>query len=103
MTAQETRSDITLSLTRTYAAPREAVFRAWTEPEALKQWFGPSDEFTTPIAEVDLRVGGRYRIGMKHPKEEHPHIAAGVYRGVRPPAKLLLRCGHWTRFTSWSG
>ena len=90
MTTPETRSDISLTLTRTYAAPREAVFPAWTEPEALKQWFGPTDEFTTPIAEVDLRVGGRYRIGMQPPDQEDLHIVGGVYREINPPEKLVF-------------
>ena len=92
MTTPETRSDIslTLTLTRTYAAPREAVFRAWTDPDALKQWFGPTDEFTTPIAEVDLRMGGRYRIGMQSPDQEDLHIVGGVYREIEPPEKLVF-------------
>ncbi len=52
---------------RTFAAPRERVFRAWTEPEHLKRWFAPTDDFATPLAEVDLRVGGRYRLGLLRP------------------------------------
>jgi len=47
----------TLQIKRTYQASRETVFEAWTNPETLKQWFGPTDDFKTPEAEVDLRVG----------------------------------------------
>jgi uncharacterized protein YndB with AHSA1/START domain len=90
MTAQETRTEITLNLTRTYSAPRDDVFRAWTEPEALKRWFAPSDEFSTPIAEVDLRVGGAYRIGMKPPDQEDMFIVVGTYREVQPPERLVF-------------
>jgi uncharacterized protein YndB with AHSA1/START domain len=90
VTTQETRSEITLNLTRTYSAPREEVFRAWTEPEALKRWFAPSDEFSTPIAEVDLRVGGAYRIGMKPPDQEDMFIVVGTYREVQPPERLVF-------------
>ncbi len=90
MTTQETRSEITLNLTRTYSAPREEVFRAWTEPETLKRWFAPSDEFSTPIAEVDLRVGGAYRIGMKPPDQEDMFIVVGTYREVQPPERLVF-------------
>ncbi len=90
MTTQETRSEITLNLTRTYSAPRDDVFRAWTEPEALKRWFAPSDEFSTPIAEVDLRVGGAYRIGMKPPDQEDMFIVVGTYREVQPPERLVF-------------
>ena len=50
-----------LVLTRLIDAPREKLFRCWTEPELLKQWFAPAP-YSTPIAEVDLRVGGGNRI-----------------------------------------
>ena len=46
----------TLNLSRTFAAPREKVFKAWTEPEALKRWFAPADDFATPVAEAALRA-----------------------------------------------
>ena len=52
---------------RTLAAPREKVFSAFTDPEAIKKWWGPSEGFEIPSAEIDLRVGGAYRIGMKNP------------------------------------
>lgn len=86
----------TLALTRTFAAPRDRVFRAWTEPEELKKWWGAADDFTTPIAEVDLRVGGRYRLGMKPPDRDVVYIVGGTYREVRRPAKLVYT---W----SWEG
>ena len=79
----------TLQLKRTYQATREKVFKAWTDPEALKQWFGPTDDFTTPIAEVDLRVGGKYRIQMKDPSGA-THTAVGAYREVKVPEKLVF-------------
>ncbi len=90
MTIQETRSKITLDLTRTFDTPREEVFRAWTEPEALKQWFAPSDAFSTPVAEVDLRVGGNYRIGMKPPDKDDLYIVGGTYQEIQPPEKLVF-------------
>ena len=52
-----TVTPVTLRLRRTFAAPRERVFRAWTVPEEMKQWKAPGD-MTTPVAEVDLRPGG---------------------------------------------
>ena len=55
----------TLEVRRTFKAPREKVFRAWTRPEEMKHWCAPSAEYETQ-AEVDLRVGGSYRIEMKH-------------------------------------
>lgn len=59
MATTESGPGTVLVITRKLAAPRERVFRAWTEPEELKRWWGAGDGFTTPIAEVDLRVGGR--------------------------------------------
>ncbi len=79
-----------LQLKRTFAAKRERVFRAWTEPADLRQWFAPSDEYSMPIAEVDLRVGGKYRFGMKPPKTDVPYVAFGTYREVRFPEKLVF-------------
>lgn len=79
----------TLQIKRTFHATREKVFQAWTQPEILKQWFGPTDEFSTPEAEVDLRVGGRYRIRMKDPSRQE-HTAVGTYREIRAPEKLVF-------------
>jgi uncharacterized protein YndB with AHSA1/START domain len=78
-----------LQLSRTFAAKRESVFRAWTEPEALKQWFVPSEEVSTQAAEVDLRVGGKYRLVMKSSTGEL-YIAVGTYREIRFPEKLVF-------------
>ena len=55
-----------LVLTRLIDAPREKLFRCWTEPALLKQWFAPAP-VTTPVAEVDLRVGGASRVVMRTP------------------------------------
>lgn len=82
----------TLHLTRTFTASREKVFRAWTDPEALKRWHAPADDFSTPHVEVDLRVGGRYRIEMKDPQGES-HVVTGVYREITPPEKLVFTFG----------
>ena len=78
---------VTLRLRRTFAAPREKVFQAWTQPEQLKRWKAPGD-FTTPVAEVDLRVGGKYRIHMQAP-DSTLHKLIGTYRVVDPPRKLV--------------
>lgn len=75
-------------LRRTFAAPRERVFQAWTEPEALRKWLSPAG-CSTPVAEVDLRVGGKYRIGMQFPHEEVFYVS-GIYRTVQPPEKLVF-------------
>ena len=56
-----------LRMNRTFNAPREKVFQAWTQPEYLRNWWGMSAGYTAPIVEVDLRVGGRYRLAMQPP------------------------------------
>lgn len=80
--------ETTLHLTRTFAAPRAAVFRAWTDPERLKQWWGPPG-YATPAVELDLRVGGRYRIGMRKLPDGDVFYLSGVYQEVRPPERLV--------------
>lgn len=56
-----------LIITRVFDAPRELVWKAWTEPEMFKKWWGPKD-FTTPHVNIDLRIGGRYLTSMKGPE-----------------------------------
>lgn len=89
MVQERVGSEAAVILQRTFSAPRERVFRAWTDPDELKKWFGPSDQFTVPTAEVDLRVGGKYRIAMRSP-DGNLNVAAGVYREIRPPERLVF-------------
>jgi uncharacterized protein YndB with AHSA1/START domain len=63
MTDQQAESD-TVQVVRTIDAPPAEVFRAWTDPEQIRRWWGPG-EFTCPEAEVDLRPGGSYRLVMQ--------------------------------------
>ena len=88
MDAKSAGTENTLRINRVFAAPREKVFRAWTEPEALKKWFAPSDDHSLPDAEVDLRAGGRYRIAIQDPEGKRFHLG-GTFREVRPPEKLV--------------
>jgi uncharacterized protein YndB with AHSA1/START domain len=81
-------SETTLRLSRTYPAPREEVFRAWTDPKALEHWFAPSREFVTNVPLFELRPGGRYRVEMR--KGDANHVVVGQYREIRPPEKLVF-------------
>jgi uncharacterized protein YndB with AHSA1/START domain len=82
-----TSPDTSLTVRRTYPAARERVFRAWTDPAALRLWSCPAG-FTVAEARVDLRVGGAYRLAMQ-PAEGEPSIAYGTYREVSPPERLV--------------
>jgi uncharacterized protein YndB with AHSA1/START domain len=76
---------------RRVAAPRERVFQAWTKAEHLRRWFFPSiNGEAVPHAEVDLRVGGRYRITMHAPDGDIRAMVGGTYHEVHPPEKLVF-------------
>jgi uncharacterized protein YndB with AHSA1/START domain len=77
-----------LVLTRLLDAPADKLFRCWTEPSLLKQWFAPKP-YTTPKAEIDLRVGGTSTIVMKSPDgREMPNT--GTYLEIVPGRKLVF-------------
>lgn len=79
-----------LKMKRTIRTTGEKAFQAWTVPSQLKKWFAVSEGFTTPIAEVDLRVGGRYRLGMKAPGDNPVLIVNGEYQEIEPNKKLVF-------------
>lgn len=77
-----------LVLTRLIDAPRDKVFRAWTEPELMEQWFTPRP-WTTPVVETDVRPGGSSFVLMRGPDgTEHPNH--GVYLEVVPNERLVF-------------
>jgi uncharacterized protein YndB with AHSA1/START domain len=83
-----TTSDCELVLTRLIDAPRAKLWRCWTEPELLKQWFTPPP-FTVPHAEIDVRVGGKSRITMRGPDGKDMMIP-GTYLEVVKDQKLVF-------------
>jgi uncharacterized protein YndB with AHSA1/START domain len=76
-------------ITRVFDAPRELVFQCWTEPEHLRQWWGPQG-FTTPACDVDLRVGGAWKIVMRFPDGSNENTMQAVYREIFPPERLAF-------------
>jgi len=81
-------NDRELVLVREIDAPAETLFRCWTEPELIKQWFAPKP-WEVPHAEVDLRPGGKSLIVMRGPDgTEMPN--PGVYLEVVPGKKLVF-------------
>jgi uncharacterized protein YndB with AHSA1/START domain len=75
-----------LVVRRTIAATPERVFEAWTQPQQLKQWWGPPSVVCS-WAEVDLRVGGRYRVANRFPDGKILWIT-GEFEVIEPPRKL---------------
>ena len=78
---------LTLHLERILPAPRPLVFRAHAEPGLLAKWWGPRG-FSAPSVDVDLRVGGRYRIAMQPPDGVLFYLS-GEFREVVPPTRLV--------------
>ena len=87
-TAITTTEGRDLILTRTFDAPPEKVFNAWTQPTLLKQWFAPLP-WTTVEAELDVRVGGTSLIVMRNP-EGKDFPGRGVYLGVVKNSRLVF-------------
>lgn len=80
----------TLTFTREFDAPRELVFRVWTDPVHLARWWGPSG-FTNPVCEFEARPGGRIHIEMTGP-DGRAYPMAGEVREIVPPERLVLFC-----------
>ena len=80
--------DLELVLTRLIDAPREKLFRCWTEPELLKQWFAPLP-YTVPHAELDVRTGGANYVVMKSPEGEDIPLR-GVYLEVVKNERIVF-------------
>jgi uncharacterized protein YndB with AHSA1/START domain len=80
-----------LVLKRRLKAAPEKVYEAWTRPEQMTQWWGVTGNPRSPIAETDLRVGGRFRVQFWGPTDEHNSVS-GTYREVVPNRKL---CFSW--------
>ena len=78
----------TVVATRVFDAPREVVYRAWTDPKQVAQWFPPKD-FTSPRCEVDPRPGGIFRCDMKGP-DGAVFVGKGVFREVVPNERLVF-------------
>ena len=81
--------NLQLRLQRRFPVAPEKVWRAWTEPEALSRWFGPGDFDSVVVADIDLRVGGRYHIGF-HTQDGERHDVSGAYEAVEPPHRLVF-------------
>jgi len=86
-----TEQNIKLQLNRVFDAPRELVFKAWTDPHQFKEWFGAAacDGASLQSVKLDARVGGKYRLQLRRPDGEF-YTTVGVYREVKAPERLVF-------------
>jgi uncharacterized protein YndB with AHSA1/START domain len=89
VTEQVSAQEITL--TRVFDAPRELVWKAWTEPEQLARWWGP-DGWSNPVSEIrmDVRPGGGFKVTSVSDEDGTEMPSHGVYREVVEPERLVL-------------
>jgi uncharacterized protein YndB with AHSA1/START domain len=84
---------LVLRIERTFDAPIDDVFDAWTTEEVLRRWWHADRSWETPSAEVDLRVGGKVRIVMRNPAAGEEHGGRGEYTVIERPHRLAFT---WT-------
>jgi uncharacterized protein YndB with AHSA1/START domain len=89
MATAPSQPETSLHIKRTFAAPRERVYRAWTDAKQFALWFHPTDQYTTVITRMDLRVEGGYDLEMHH-KGGNVHKLSGKYKEINPPEKLVF-------------
>lgn len=88
MNTAEKFGEGSVKITRAFDAPRDLVWKAWTDPKMLGQWFGPRG-FTSSVPQWELRVGGALRIVM-HGPEGNDYPMKGVFAEVKAPERLVF-------------
>jgi uncharacterized protein YndB with AHSA1/START domain len=89
-TTVERKSDRELVVRRTFNGPVRVVFEAWTKPEHFKRWWAPKSFGLTMLScEMDVRVGGKYRLVFGLPSSEQPMAFFGSYTEVKPNSRLV--------------
>ncbi len=85
---KNTGSDVErMVITRVFDAPRELVWKAWTDPKYVMQWWGPKG-FTSPVCKIDFRVGGKFLCCMRTP-DGQDFWNAGEYHEIVPLEKIV--------------
>jgi uncharacterized protein YndB with AHSA1/START domain len=87
MTTKAGNEQERMTITRVFDAPRELVWKAWTDPKYVMQWWGPKG-FTCPTCKIDFRVGGKFLIGMKSP-EGQEFYNGGEYHEIVEHEKIV--------------
>lgn len=80
----------TLLMERKFNAPAQAVFDAWTSEEVMRRWWHAVKGWETPVAEVELRIGGAVRVVMRDPSDGKEYGGGGVYSEIDPPTRLAF-------------
>lgn len=80
----------TLRIERTFRAPAERVFDAWTSEEVMRRWWQVERHWETSEAEVDLRVGGTVRVAMRDPTKDEEYGGEGRYTEIDRPTRLAF-------------
>ena len=89
-TTVERKSERELVVTRTFNAPARLLFEAWTRPDLFKRWWTPKSTGLSLLScELDVRVGGSYRLAFAHRWPEAPWSSSGGYIEVTPHARLV--------------
>ncbi len=78
-----------LRVTRRFDAPRDEVFDAWINPDVLRRWWAADPSWDSPLAEVDAREGGRYRLSMRDSASGATHTVVGEYTEINRPERLV--------------
>ena len=82
-------SEREVQVTRSFRAPRALVYKAYTEPELVKRWLLGPPEWSMPVCEMDVRVGGRYRWRWRNDEDGNEFGFAGTFREVQAPSRLV--------------
>jgi uncharacterized protein YndB with AHSA1/START domain len=91
MATPQSSPEVALQVRRTFAAPREKVFAAWTEPEQLEKWMCRDVSAHTILHhQQDIRTGGQYRMEIRDPAKGETYWGQGIYREVKPPERLVF-------------
>lgn len=83
-----TTAAFSLNLQRTFPASVERVWKAWTDPESVRQWYAPG-AYSIPEIEMDVKQGGQYKIVMHNADTDSRQTLTGTYRDVQPERKLV--------------
>lgn len=98
-TTVERKSDLELVVTRTFDAPVDIVFEAWSNPDLFKTWWVPDSAGLSLLScDMDIRTGGTYRLVFRHPASDQPMAFFGTYKEVTAPRRLV-----WTNEESDQG